>query len=160
MSRKPQIAQLVAALEGRWEGLGEGGYPTIDPFTYRETTRITTRDDHPAIHYEQRTWRQTPDGEIVSHWETGLIRISSDGSVTVHNAQAGRAESLFGTWRRDSAGWTMELSSHSFAGDERMIEAARTFEIADDTMAYEMSMHTTSTSQLLFHLSAELSRAR
>jgi hypothetical protein len=159
MSRKPNVAAIVSALEGEWRGTGRGEYPTIAPFTYRESTLFRVRDDHPSVHYEQRTWRQTPDGEVVSHWETGLMRISSDGSITVTNGQGGRAEALAGTWRPTDTGWIIELAARSFAGDPRMVAASRTIKVSARSLEYEMHMQTTATSSLLLHLFAELTPA-
>lgn len=158
MSRKPAVAEIVAALEGRWEGRGSGEYPTIEPFDYREVTTFLSRPDHPALVYDQRTWRQTPPDEVVSHWEVGFLRISSDGTVTSHNAQGGRAESLSGAWERNDTGWTIRLDATSFSGDQRVVAARRRLVLASGALTYDMWMHTTSTSELLLHLTAELSR--
>lgn len=158
MSHKPAVAEIVEALAGSWHGLGEGGYPTIEPFTFRESTRFTTRADHPAVLYEQRTWRQTPDGEVASHWETGLVRISSDGSVTVNNAQGGRTEVLAGTWARSGDAWIIELQASDFAGDARMVASSRTITLTDRFITYDMYMQTTATSDLILHLHADLTR--
>jgi hypothetical protein len=158
MSRDPAVAELVSALVGTWLGKGDGKYPTIDSFRYRELLDITERDDHPALHYEQRTWRITDDGEVVSHWETGLLRISSDGSVRLFNAQAGRTESMIGTWRRDDEGWILELESNAFGGDERVRASTRVMSVADGRLTYQMAMETTATMQMSTHLHAELVR--
>ena len=70
MVRDRVVEEVVAEL-GTWEGVGEGQYPTIDSFRYREITSIVERTDHPALLIEQRTWKETPLGEVVSHWEVG-----------------------------------------------------------------------------------------
>lgn len=158
MSRDPDVAELVAALVGTWLGKGEGGYPTIDSFRYRELLEISERSDHPSLHYEQRTWRITDDGEVVSHWETGLLRISSDGSLKLLNAQAGRTEAMTGSWRKDNGGWTLELESHEFGGDQRVRSSTRVLSVASRSLSYEMSMETTATRQMSGHLRAELTR--
>lgn len=158
MTRDAEVAELVAALVGTWLGKGGGGYPTIQPFRYRELLEISERSDHPALHYEQRTWRITEGGEVVSHWETGLLRISSDGSLKLLNAQAGRAEAMTGSWRRDNGGWTLELESNAFAGDHRVRASTRVLSVASKTLTYEMSMETTATREMSGHLRAELTR--
>lgn len=158
MSRDPEVADLVAALVGTWLGKGEGGYPTIEPFRYRELLEISERSDHPSLHYEQRTWRFTDDGEVVSHWETGLLRISSDGSLKLLNAQAGRTESMTGSWRRDNGGWTLELASNEFGGDQRVKASRRVLSVASKGLTYEMSMETAATQEMSAHLRAELTR--
>lgn len=158
MSRDPEVAGLVAALVGTWLGKGEGGYPTIESFRYRELLEISERSDHPALHYEQRTWRITDEGEVVSHWETGLLRVSSDGSLKLTNAQAGRTESMTGSWRRDNGGWTLELESDGFSGDQRVRASTRVLSVAAKRLSYEMSMETTATEKMSAHLRAELTK--
>ncbi len=160
MSRDPEVGELVTALVGTWLGDGEGGYPTIEPFRYRELLEITSRSDHPALHYEQRTWRITDDGEVVSHWETGLLRISSDGSVSLFNAQAGRTESMAGTWQRDANGWNLELESNGYAGDQRVLASNRVLSVEPGELSYEMYMETDATHERSIHLRARLFRQR
>ena len=160
VSRHPEVAELVAELVGVWAGTGEGQYPTIDSFQYREMTAFTERSDHPALHFDQRTWKQTPNGETVSHWETGLLRISSDGTVRLHDAQPGRVEALAGTWARQGPGWEISLGSVGYAGDDRVVTTARTFHLVSGELTYEMQMETTATGELSLHLSARLQRNR
>lgn len=158
MSRHPEVESIVNALVGTWEGHGEGGYPTIDPFRYRELLLITERADHPALRYEQKTWKEADEGEVVSHWETGLIRLSSDGSATLNNAQPGRVEAMAGQWREKSAGWEIHLVGRGFAGDDRVVNSKRTVNLSPGSLAYDMFMETTATNAMLLHLAAELSR--
>lgn len=158
MARKPEVARIVDALVGRWQGRGKGGYPTIDAFTYREELQIAERPDHPALHYEQRTWRDAPDGQVVSHWETGLVRVSSDGSVRLHNAQGGRAESMSGSWEETETGWTIQLEGIGYTGDTRVIASTREIRLEDSSLSYRMSMETASTNRMHLHLEATLDR--
>lgn len=159
MSRRdPQVADLVAALVGTWTGTGTGGYPTIDPFTYREELTFSERDDHPSLHYEQRTWRQTPDGEEVSHWETGLLRLGSDRVATLNNAQGGRVESMAGTWEPVGSTWVITLRSTGYAGDGRVVASTRSVELSNGRFHYRMTMETTATAEASLHLAAELTR--
>ena len=159
MSRDPAVAALVSELAGRWSGEGEGQYPTIDSFRYRETTEFTERSDHPALRFEQRAWKLTPEGEVVSHWELGLLRISSDGSLLMRDAQVGRSETLAGSWETDGHGWLMSLRSTGYAGDERVIASTRRFRLRPDELSYEMDMETTATHQMSLHLRATLRKA-
>lgn len=156
--RHPDVAELVAALLGIWTGAGEGMYATIEPFRYRERLEVTERLDHPALHYDQRAWKHTHDGEVVSHWETGLIRISSEGWVRVFNAQGGRSEALTGSWERQGQTWALQLQSHQYAGDDRVLRSVRELRVGNDSLAYEMSMETTATHEMGPHLRAELVR--
>ncbi|MEA1904015.1 MAG: FABP family protein [Actinomycetota bacterium] len=158
MARNPEVQAIVSALVGSWAGTGVGGYPTIDPFEYRETTVIEDRPDHPALHYQQRAWKLSEFGEVASHWELGLIRISTDGTVTINNAQGGRAETMAGTWKQTDSGWRLELASTDFAGDDRVIASTRVFEVSGDTLSYEQEMKTTATNEMSIHLRASLDR--
>lgn len=158
MARNPEVQALVSALVGTWKGQGVGGYPTIDPFEYRETIVIEARPDHPALHYEQRSWKLSEFGEVASHWETGLIRISSDGTATLNNAQGGRSETMAGTWNIEGAGWLIDLSSTGFAGDDRVISSTRRFEVGANTLSYDHEMATTATSAMSIHLRSNLAR--
>lgn len=158
MSRSPEVQQLVDALVGTWLGRGEGGYPTIEPFRYREVLEITERSDHPALHYEQRTWRVTGEGDVVSHWETGLLRISSDGTVRLLNAQAGRTEAMSGNWERRGDGFVLRLASSEYAGDHRVRASTRLLTVRPGSLGYSMSMETTATGEMSLHLEASLTR--
>lgn len=158
MSRHPEVKPVVDALVGTWTGEGEGQYPTIESFNYRETLQFTERSDHPAVHYEQRAWRKTPDGETVSHWETGLLRLSSDGSVRLLNAQGGRSEIMEGTWKQKDDAWTILLESIGYAGDERAVKSLRNLGFDGRTLNYTMHMETTATNQMSLHLAASLTR--
>lgn len=158
MSRKPEISAMVSALVGQWTGEGEGQYPTIEPFGYRETLQFTERSDHPAVHYEQRTWRRTPDGETASHWETGLLRLSSNGDARLLNAQGGRSEVMEGTWERKDHAWIILLEGIGYAGDERVVRSRRNLSFDGTTLGYTMDMETTATNQMSLHLTASLTR--
>lgn len=62
----------LAELVGTFEGDGEGDYPTIDPFRYRE--RIVIADvDKPFLTYQQHTWH--PDTGTAMHTEVGYLRL-------------------------------------------------------------------------------------
>jgi hypothetical protein len=159
MSRDPGVEGIVAELVGTWNGVGEGRYPTIDSFRYRETTEIVERADHPALRIDQQTWKEMPDGEVVSHWETGLLRISSDGSVILHDAQGGRSESMVGSWCRDGSGWLMTLATTGVAGDDRVVASTRQYRIDPGQLTYEMHMETTATRRMSIHLKANLQRS-
>jgi len=159
VSRSPEVAALVADLVGVWSGSGEGSYPTIESFRYREVTEITQRSDHPALHFDQRTWKSTAEGEVVSHWETGLLTFSSDGGARLHDAQPGRVETMSGTWLRDEAGCTINLRSTGYAGDDRVVASTRALRLTRGKLTYEMHMETVTTSELILHLRGRLFRS-
>jgi THAP domain-containing protein 4 len=59
-------------LLGRWTGNGNGKFPTIASFNYRETLTFSIDGLNDLIHYEQKTWLTHNDEP--SHWESGFIK--------------------------------------------------------------------------------------
>lgn len=66
----------LAALPGVWEGPGEGHYPTIEPFGYREQLTFTRLGGKPILRYAQRTWHADDDRPL--HVECGYLRTDGD----------------------------------------------------------------------------------
>jgi hypothetical protein len=67
---------LTDRLPGVWRGDGEGHYPTIATFGYREEITFTRLGDKPIISYVQRTWHHD-DGRPL-HGECGYLRLDGD----------------------------------------------------------------------------------
>jgi hypothetical protein len=155
-------SQVFDLLEGTWAGEGRGQYPTITSFDYRETLAFTRRDEK-TLAYEQRTQKQM-DGQsewLVSHWESGFIRVLEGGELELVNAQSGgRSEVLTGTVEMSGSTFTINFLSRTITNDPRMVSSARRFELEGDTLRYEMNMQTTKTSQLTSHLKIELKRVK
>ncbi|HSM01067.1 MAG TPA: FABP family protein [Acidimicrobiia bacterium] len=153
---------FVSMLAGAWEGEGDGDFPTLEPFRYRERLRFAPHEDAPVLRYVQDTWRITDDGEVQSHWESGFLRARDDGSIDIHDAQeSGRTEILRGTPVATGDGaWTVTLDSVSLEGDPRMVSSSRTLRLTESTLEYEMSMATDRVSPPRVHLRARLRRAR
>ena len=155
--------ELVVPLQkifGIWEGSGEGHYPTIKPFSYRERIEFTPDSFRPLVHYVQRT--HILETNEPGHWESGFLRVLDDESLEISNAQnSGRVEVLTGK-RIDSsdAVLTIEFQSKHFGNDPRMIQSERTFRITDELFVYEVAMATNTTEEpkLQSHLKAELTR--
>jgi hypothetical protein len=74
----------LARLVGTWRGDGEGAYPTIEPFTYREEV-VFAHDGRPVLSYRQRTWRSDSDEPM--HAESGFLRGRIDGRAELVVAQ-------------------------------------------------------------------------
>src|SRR2546421_12323114 len=68
----------VAFLLGTWRGEGEGQYPTIKPFRYREEIRFT-HNGKPFLIYTQRT--EAMDTGQPMHAEAGYLRLVGAGRV-------------------------------------------------------------------------------
>jgi hypothetical protein len=79
----PSLGPL-ARLVGTWRGEGEGAYPTIDSFTYREEI-VFAHDGRPVLSYRQRTWRSDADQPM--HAESGFLRGQIDGRAELMVAQ-------------------------------------------------------------------------
>lgn len=85
----------VAFLLGTWRGEGEGRYPTIQPFRYREEIRFW-HNGKPFLFYSQLT-EASDDGRPL-HTEMGYLRGVGEARLELVVAQAiGFAEISVGT---------------------------------------------------------------
>lgn len=156
------IRKLFEYLEGNWVGQGQGQFPTINNFDYRETMTFERRDDK-TLSYVERTERRSVDQANFqpSHWENGFIRALDSGQLELVNVQSsGRSEVLTGTVEFAAIKTRMTFSSQVFANDERMVATTRTFEAEGDSIRYEMAMQTNKVDKLLSHISATLQRVK
>ena len=161
MSDKPTISnQVFDLLEGTWTGNGRGEYPGIQSFDYRESFMLT-RHDSLSLAYEQRTQKRY-DGQtdwLVSHWESGFIRILKSGELEMVNAQSGgRTEVLVGKVETQGSVTQIRFATKVVTNDPRVLCTARMFELEGDILRYEMEMQTTAVEQLTHHLSMVLQR--
>jgi hypothetical protein len=74
----------VAFLLGTWRGEGEGQYPSIKPFRYREEIRFS-HNGKPFLIYTQRT--ESMETGQPMHGEAGYLRLVGDGRVEFVIAQ-------------------------------------------------------------------------
>jgi hypothetical protein len=81
---------LLSALPGVWRGDGDGHYPTIEPFAYREELVFTRLPGKPIMGYAQRTWRADTDEPL--HAECGYARTNGDRLELVIAQPTGFAE--------------------------------------------------------------------
>ena len=152
----------LAPLEGSWCGRGSGDYPTIEAFEYEETLRFELDTSYPMIHYEQRTLL-LPTRQP-SHWESGFIRATEDGSIEVSNSQdSGRVEVLRGRLAATNdapAELEIVFDSVALAHDPRLVRTRRTWSLRGDTLRYVTYMATRTTPEpaLGQHLEAVLQR--
>src|SRR5262245_4325086 len=70
--------EALACLLGRWSGEGEGHYPTIEPFAYREEITLG-HSGKPFLAYRQATVRV--DTGMPAHAEMGYLRGVGPGQV-------------------------------------------------------------------------------
>lgn len=157
---RDDVIDALRSLVGTWTGRGEGAFPTIDSFAYREETVITTRDGVDGIHFEQRAWKALPDGgEETSHWESGFFLVDDAGQVDLLNAQESRrVEVLAGEMGGESGDWELVLESRVHAYDPRVVATTRAYRVTGDRMEVTVMMATEKTPPLTRHLHAILER--
>ena len=152
---------ILSLLEGTWTGEGRGEFPGVTSFDYRERLVFTRRDDK-SLAYEERAQKRY-DGQtewLVSHWESGFMRILENGELELVSAQIGRSEVLIGSIETLDTMIRIHFVSKTIANDPRMISSMRTFELESDTLRYEMGMHTTKVEQITPHLQITLQREK
>ena len=87
MELRPDLpAELVplAFLLGTWQGVGVGGYPTIDEFRFGQEVEFS-ENGKPFLHYISRTWLLDDEGNQVRPLaqETGYWRPQPDNKLEV-----------------------------------------------------------------------------
>ncbi|KAF5468781.1 hypothetical protein F2P56_012907 [Juglans regia] len=144
----------ISYLLGTWKGQGEGGFPTINSFSYGEELRFTHHSSRPVIAYTQKTWKLN-SGEPM-HAESGFWRPKPDGSIEVVIAQStGLAEVLKGTYNTEEK--VIKLQSELVGNASKVKEITRVFRLIGGDLSYEVEMATNSTS-LQPHLRASLKK--
>ena len=153
-------------LAGTWTGDGAGEYPTIEPFTYRESVTIATVPDKPFLTYAQRT--SHPDTGAPMHAEVGFLRFPpTDGDapnsrrVELTIAQpTGVTECHEGTLEVTPAGTVIDLTTTSVGctpSAKEVTSVRRRLVLNGDVLAYELWMAAVGQPDTL-HLRAELHR--
>lgn len=94
---------LLTVLPGVWQGDGDGHYPTIESFGYREELTFTRLGDKPVLRYAQRTWDAT-DGRAL-HSECGYVRVDGDRAELVIAQPTGFTEVHHGTLADGVLAW-------------------------------------------------------
>ena len=90
----------LAFLIGRWQGVGVGGYPTIEDFRYGQEVTFAPLGPKPVLAYSSRSWLLNDDGTPgrAAAAETGWWRPQPDGAIEVSLAHPdGYAELWEGT---------------------------------------------------------------
>jgi THAP4-like, heme-binding beta-barrel domain len=152
--------EALACLLGSWSGEGEGHYPTIEPFAYREEISFG-HNGKPFLAYRQATVRL--DTGLPAHAEMGYLRGVGDGRLELVLAHpTGVAEVAEGTVEVTDDGVVVRLRSTTVAGtttakDVRSIE--RSLTVAGDVLRYDLAMGAVDQPHQP-HLHAELHRNR
>jgi hypothetical protein len=72
----------IVWLLGTWQGNGQGDYPTIEGFSFRQEV-IFAHDGRPFFHYFSRAWITDDEGNDVrpGALETGFLRPQADNRL-------------------------------------------------------------------------------
>ena len=127
----------VAFLVGSWRGEGEGQYPTIKPFRYREEIRFS-HNGKTFLIYTQRT--EAMDTGQPLHTEAGYLRLVANGQVEFVIAQPiGFAEISLG--RVDGQRIDLECQTVARTPTAKAVTSiSRSFWLEGDTLHYEVKM--------------------
>jgi hypothetical protein len=145
----------VAFLLGTWRGEGEGQYPSIKPFRYREEIRFT-HNGKPFLIYTQRT-EAIETGQPM-HGEAGYLRLVGDGHVEFVIAQPiGYAEISLG--RVDGQRVDVECASVGRTPTAKPVTSiSRSLWLEGETLRYELKMGMAG-APLARHLTASFRRS-
>jgi hypothetical protein len=131
----------LAALVGTWRGEGEGAYPTIAPFRYREEIELA-HDGRPVLAYRQRTWRI--DADVPMHGESGYLRGPIDGHAELVIAQpTGFGEVATLAVREDDGTLVLDGTRTTLvrtASAKPVADVRRRFRLVDDELHYDLWM--------------------
>lgn len=154
----------LAGLEvfaGRWAGQGEGHYPTIAGFAYREEVDLLP-GPKPFLTYASRTWNLATGAPM--HVECGYLRPAAGGAVELVLAQptgiaevhTGRLEAAGADGGAAVAFEPVALALAPTAKDVRQVR--RRVQVEGGVLSYDLWMAHAGT-PLTHHLRAELRRA-
>ena len=148
-----------AALLGTWAGEGEGHYPTIEPFAYREEISFASPAGKPFLAYRQGTVRL--DTGLPAHAEAGYLRGVGGGRAELVMAHpTGLAELSEGSATATADGLVLHLVSTTVAATataKSVRSVERTFTLAGDVLRYDLAMGAVGQDHQ-HHLSATLHR--
>jgi hypothetical protein len=127
----------VAFLLGTWKGDGEGQYPTIQPFRYREEIRFT-HNGKAFLIYWQRT--EAMDTGQPLHTESGYLRLVGGDQVEFVIAQPiGFAEISLGRITGQRVDVESVLVGRTPTA-KSVTSISRSLWQEDDTLRYELKM--------------------
>ena len=151
----PACAPL-AFLLGTWRGAGEGTYPTIEGFSFREEVSFT-HVGKPFVAYTQKT--RDADTDAPLHAEAGYLRPQADGRrlELVLVQPSGIVELLEGTVEDDD----IRLASTTVLGTataKSVTATERRFRVDGEVLHASVAMAAMGL-ELQHHLASELRRA-
>jgi hypothetical protein len=154
----PDVEPL-AALLGTWSGEGEGSYPTIEGFRYREEITFG-HVGKPFLAYRQATVNLATG--LPAHAESGYLRGLPEGGVELVLAHpTGIAEVATGSVTPTADGLVLHLRSSTVArtGTAKQVDSVeRRITVEGDVLRYDLAMGAVGQPHQ-HHLAAELRRA-
>ena len=145
-------------LVGTWAGEGEGIYPTITTFGYREEITFADGGVKPFLAYSQRT-SAIDDGRPL-HAESGFLRWATRSPEWIIASPTGLTEVLVGAATEVDGGLDLHLhtSSVSLSPTAKLVESVeRILRVRGDVLSYELHMAAVG-EPLQLHLAAALRR--
>lgn len=143
----------ISFLLGTWTGEGEGEYPGVEPFRYREELSFDHVGDAFLLVTES-SW--TPDGAPL-HFERGTLRPVGAGKVDLALAHPiGVAEVAEGTVEGKTVSLRATAIVRTTSGSP-VTEIERRYRRVGDRLAYELDMALESVART-FHVRATLGR--
>ncbi len=128
---------VLDALHGVWEGPGDGHYPTIEPFGYRERVTFARLPDKPVLAYEQRT--ADADTGAPLHTECGYVRVDGDRIELLVTQPTGFTEVHHGRVADGVVEFGITALGRS-AGALRVETVRRRWELTDDRLVIDLWM--------------------
>ncbi|MDQ1628937.1 MAG: hypothetical protein QOI54_2681 [Actinomycetota bacterium] len=155
----PTELVAIAWLLGTWQGVGVGGYPTIDEFRFSQEVTFS-ENGKPFLHYLSRSWLLDDQGNQVRPLaqETGYWRAQPEGRLEVLLTHpSGYVE----IWLGEADGAKIELSTDVVARTETAkpyTAGHRLYGLVDGELLWAFDMAAVG-QPLQPHLSATLRRA-
>ncbi len=157
MDVHPDVAAL-AGLIGSWAGEGEGSYPTIEPFRYREEV-VFGHAGKPFLAYRQATVNLGTG--LPAHAEAGYLRAVGPGRVELVLAHpTGIVELAEGEVLAQAGSVSVHLLTTTVprtATAKEVTSVERRIQVEGDTLRYQVSMGAVGQPHQ-HHLAAELHR--
>eukprot|EP00118_Oscarella_pearsei_P026411 m.309863 g.309863 ORF g.309863 m.309863 type:complete len:170 (+) comp48334_c0_seq1:20-529(+) len=146
-------------LAGKWVGEGQGFYPTIDPFEYKEEIEFQAIPGKPILKYNCQTWH--PVENTPMHLESGFLRVKPGTNQVAFSIAENIAitELSQGEITKNSLSVTSQCVGHAdFNKEPHVLKVQREYQLTPDgSLEYTISMQT-SNQPLQKHLQAKLKK--
>lgn len=165
------IEQYLDLINGSYKNtedeLCDGYYPTINSFQYNETSTFTRIEKKPLVQYVQHTFH--PINHTLMHMELGLIKFIANGTdiqTTLQICQAsGLNELCIGTIQYTNNVLTLHYRSESLQRSSlnsgRVTQGVeRIYKFTNNTLEFNISMSTDTTTDMTPHLHGTLRKSK